>query len=233
MRALIRTVTVAVLSAALVAAGTPAGAVLPAEDPAPADCRIVPPAKVAISAYHSQFLVPLAGVCDSPDIGFAAWDLENPRTGDVVERVMYLASPEPQLVDWWALEDGFGTFTYSPIGAFDEEMNPWEQNRVTTVVKAASRATVITARNRSTVSLTVGAAYWSVRAGRFVPWAGAPVQIQTSNAPDGRWTTVATLTTGATGTATTAVYAPSARWWRVYVPTTRSVWDDYSAATFR
>ena len=218
-------------------------AVAPASAVEGGSCSVAMPATVVINSPITELTVPLAEDCVASEAHYAEWTVVNPRTGDSDFLGYYgpmFGTPGTPLqpivtdyertdwISWYDDSASFGTFTVVPDGAQDIHGNALTQNEMTIVAKAASKATRKTTRNRSTVVVTAGASYYNARQNKQIPWAGAQVQIQSSNAVDGRWTTVATVTTGADGLASKAIYAPSARYWRVLTPNTTSVFHRYS-----
>jgi hypothetical protein len=196
-------------------------------------CTVLLPETLVITRPTTRFEVATADDCHAlPGLGLATWSLT--RTADE-QRVADLRydSELPQPLVWDDDADGFGWFRYTGGAAFDLDSNTLTQSSGYLAVKAASRSTLVVTRNRSSVTVTVGASYYSGRRDAQVPWPGAAVQLQTSNALDGRWTTVATLTTGGDGLASTSLRAPAARYWRALTPTTRTVWGRYSVPVYR
>jgi hypothetical protein len=221
--------TAAVLSAgALVAAG-------PAQAAEGGTCTIKFPSTLVITNPVSYFKIPLGADCAASDTVYAAWTFTYVKTGESV--VLDFDSEDgdlatPNMLEWLDT-DPFGTFTLTPAGAENSLGEAVGQNTTSTVVKTASKASQVVTRNGSNVTVKVGASYYNVRTHRQIPWVGAAVQIQTASALNGTWTTIATVTTGADGTVSKAFKAPSARYWRVLTPTTRSVFGRYSVPVYK
>ena len=223
------------LASAAVAAGALTATAAPATAAA-GSCSIAMPSTLAITNPYTRFSIPLAADCRASGTVYASWDMVNARTGDFAGILIYDAetgSMGPELLEWYDDYDGFGAFYLDPSLAWDANDDTVQQNNPVVTVKAASKASQSTSRRGNTVTVTVGASYYSARSDRQIPWPGAGVQIQTSNALNGRWTTVATVTTGADGLASKAIHAPSARYWRVLTPTTKSVFGRYSTPVYR
>lgn len=221
-----------IVTSVLLGVGLAVGPVSPAQADPGGSCTVQMPSTLVIAAPVTRFLVHPGGDCEANTLGWATWELVNPRTGAVV-RELYYDNTDPVALDWYDDTTGFGTFVLDARGAFDIDINPLTQNEGPVVVKAASWSTMVVSRNHHSVTVTVGASYYNARHDRRIPWPGAAVEIQAAADPAGPWTTMATVTTGATGLASTALYAPSPRYWRALTPTTRSVFPRYSVPVWR
>ena len=217
-----------ILSLITTAAASVAVLLAPAAAPAHAEgsCTVTTPGTVVVTGEVTPFSLSLADDCAQSRVWAASWDLVDARSGSTVRPVVF--DGQATLALEWAVADGFGTFRLQPSGALDEQLEALTQNTASLTVKAASRASLVVTRNRSSVTVTAGASYFSARLGRQAPWDGAPVEIQAAVEPEGPWSTVATVTTGPDGLGEEALYAPSPRYWRVLTPSTRSVFPRYS-----
>lgn len=230
MKRFLALVTTAVLTAGAVGVAAPATA-----QTDPGTCTIKFPSTLVITNPYTEFDIPLGADCLASDTVYASWDFTHVKTGQSSELTFTVEDGDLSIprVLGWSDTDPFGTYTITPYLAVDSNEEELAQNSATVVVKAASKASQIVTRNGSNVTVKVGASYYNARQHRQIPWAAAAVQIQTSNALNGRWTTIATVITGTDGTATKAFKAPSARYWRVLTPTTASVFNRYSVPTYR
>lgn len=220
------------LATAALAVGVAVGPTSPAQAEPVGSCSIAMPATLVITNPLSDFVIPLQADCNANDTAAAGWMMVNSRTGEDWYDFLYEGTAPLQLT-WDDDVDGFGTFAMQPYGAVDLYDNELTQNEVTVVVKAASKASLSVTRNRSSVTVTAGASYYNARLNRQIPWAYANVQIQAAATLSGPWTTMATVTTGTNGLGSKAIYAPSARYWRVLTPTTPSVFNRYSVPVYK
>jgi hypothetical protein len=224
VKRLLAVLTTAVLSAgALTAAG-------PAQAAEGDTCTINVASTLVITSASSPFQAPLGDDCEAAGVVEANWVMTNVRTGEQLGLTYDDVTGSPWL---WLDTYSFGAWNIEPDGAWNSLDEQITQNSTSFVVKAASKASQAVTRSGSNVTVKVGASYYNARLNRQIPWVGAAVQIQTSSALDGRWTTVATGTTGADGTVSKAFRAPSARYWRVLTPTTASVFGRYSVPVYR
>lgn len=221
------------LATAALAVGVAVGPASPAQAEPAGTCTIAMPTTLVITNPYTQFPISAAGDCTDNAMYFASWDMVDPRDGYHPWYFFYEEGFTTDTLEWYDDIDGFGTFLVQPDGAYDIDGNALTQNEVTVVVKAASKASLSVTRNRSSVTVTAGASYYNARLNRQIPWAYANVQIQAAATLSGPWTTMATVTTGTNGLGSKAIYAPSARYWRVLTPTTPSVFNRYSVPVYK
>ncbi|MFF0344911.1 hypothetical protein [Kribbella sp. NPDC004875] len=198
-----------------------------APDQVTATCSFPVPPKLVLSGGYQEVEFPAGPGCPKtmvsstwdavPDVGRAKYGTGCARLGcSVTVNLTPLG----------------GTTHWTPVG-YGMDINGRKVADLlpaTSVTKAASVARLAGTRQGTKVTLTASATYYSPSRNSYLRAHGR-ILLQYNDA--GRWKSLVYVTPASSGTATYTITTNRSRSYRVYVPSTQSVWYTYSPAVTR
>ncbi|WP_328329684.1 hypothetical protein OHA70_06755 [Kribbella sp. NBC_00382] len=220
---------VSLLAASLTLAQPAQAAVPTAVNQATATCSLVLPARISIKADVNYFFGKLGSNC--PDTVYTAvWKSSPNATMAPQGKLQFLyGNREAQFVITGTVPH-IGKVAWNPAGSATNisGVKVATLNATTSVIRAASTASVIGGRKGTRTALIAAASYWRPNSDRFVAWPNRKVLLQYQEVGSTTWKGLAYVTTDSKGKATYTYFAGKSRKYRAYVAGTSSVWDDFS-----
>ncbi|MEV0795106.1 hypothetical protein [Kribbella sp. NPDC050459] len=221
---------VAILAAGLTAT-QPAQA---ATQRATAACALAIPARISVSGSYNLFYARLGAGC--PDsIYTAVWKSTPAVTAKPQGRLEFTKGSRTAQFGFSGAFPVLGTITWQPAGGATDINGVKVADLATgyTVSRCASVAALSGGRQGSRTALLTTVSYWRPLHDRYERWAGKKVLIQYQDIGTTTWKGLAYVTTNSVGQVTYNYYPNRTRRYRVYVPGTTSIWDDYSPVISR
>jgi hypothetical protein len=194
---------------------------------AAAQCSVVMPTKVTISAATVTTPIRVASNCAANGVDMAHWGLEHPSGAYTPLDFVVAVGDTSQRLQWFD-DDPKGRWTTTGEDARTGDGDPRVQNGAVTQVKYASRLSTRVARTRTGLSWQVTARQWSGAAHAYVSRSRVVVALFHRAPGATSWKYVKAVRTTATGRATVSYRGPKAGSYRLAVAETPSVWASYS-----
>jgi hypothetical protein len=201
---------------------------------ATATCSLVLPARISIKADVNYFFGKLGSNC--PDnVYTAVWKSSPEATLYPEGKLEFLYGNREAQFAITGTAPPLGTVAWKPAGSATNINGATVAtlSSATSVVRAASAASVIGGRKGTRTALIAAASYWRPNSDRFVSWPNRKVLLQYQEVGSTTWKGLAYVTTDSTGKAAYTYYPAKSRKYRAYVAGTSSVWDDFSPVITR
>lgn len=194
-----------------------------------ATCALPVPAKLVRSPRNQTLLLPLGAGCPKTLVS-STWEaVRDDGTSNYGTGCARLGC----VVDINLTPLG-GTTHWTPVG-YGADINGRKVADLlpaVSVTKAASTAQLAAVRRGTTVTLTATSTYYSPSRNAYLRGHGRML-VQYNDPGTASWKSLAYVTPAASGVAAYTLTTNRARSYRVYVPSTASVWYTYSAAVTR
>ncbi|NIK56411.1 hypothetical protein [Kribbella shirazensis] len=199
-----------------------------------ATCALVVPARVSVAASYNYYLARLGAGCPA-NVYTAVWKSAPIATSFPQGRLEFTHGNRVAQFGFTGAVPPIGTITWKPAGGATDRngVKVADLGTAYTVSRCASVAALTGGRKGSRTALLTTVSYWRPLHDRYERWAGKKVLIQYQEIGSTTWKGLAYVTTSSVGQVTYNYHPNRTRRYRVYVPGTTSIWDDYSPAISR
>jgi hypothetical protein len=197
-------------------------------------CTLAVPARISVSgSYYLDYARLGTGCPDS--VYTAVWKSTPAATSNPQGRLEFLKGSRIAQFGFFGSNPPIGTITWSPAGGATNVSGVKVADLATaySLSRCASVAALTGGRKGSRRALLTTVSYWRPASDRYVRWTSKKVLIQYQDIGTTTWKGLAYVTTNSVGQATYNYYPNRTRRYRVYVPGTSSIWNDFSPVISR